>query len=159
MVGFAAGAANQGKTMKTLLSLPLLLGLAGIAHAQVAGDCPQLPTVQLTWEHRAHGDTDLCRAMRNDGSEAFGISITPKAPYDLKRSHRKEPGSIGGQGVYWYEGELATQPGTLVRETMFELGDGRSVHIWLQADSEAQLTQELSVVQALRFDANRLSSK
>jgi hypothetical protein len=159
MVGLAEGTASQGKAMKPLISLPLLLGWTGIAYAQAYGECPQLPNAQLTWEHRAHGDSDLCRAIRADGSEAFGLSITPEAPYELKRSKRKGPGTVNGQRVYWYQGELATQPDTLVRETMFELDDGRSVHLWLQANSEAQLTQQLGIVQALRFDATRLSSK
>jgi len=145
--------------MKTLLLLPLLLGLAGIAHAQSGGECPRLPNAQLNWDHRARADTLLCRAIRDDGSEAFGVSITPKAPYELKRSNRLGPGTIDELGIYWYRGELAAQPGILVRETMFELGDGRSVHIWLQAGSDAELTQIIGTVQAMRFDANRLSSK
>ncbi len=144
--------------MKLLIPL-FLLALPGAAQAQEAGGCPQLPTVQLTWQQRDYGQTTLCRAMRADGSEAFGVSITPEAPYDLKRANRRNPGSVGGQGVYWYEGELATKPGALVRETMFELNDGRNVHVWMQADSETQLTQEMGNVQALRFGTNALSSK
>ncbi|MCL1634092.1 hypothetical protein M2650_05530 [Luteimonas sp. SX5] len=145
--------------MKLLFSLPLLLGLAGSVHAQNASECPRLPTVQLSWEQRDRGDTLLCRAIREDGSEAFGVSITPDAPYELRRSNRLGPGTVGEQSVYWYRGELATQPGVQVRETMFELADGRSVHIWLQAGSDAELTQLIGTVQAVRFDANMLSSK
>lgn len=145
--------------MKPLISALFLLGVWGAAQAQDAGGCPQLPTVQLTWQQRDYGQTTLCRALREDGSEAFGVSITPEAPYDLKRANRRNTGSVGGQSVYWYEGELATKPGALVRETMFELTDGRNVHVWMQADSETQLTQEMGNVQALRFDTKALSSK
>lgn len=159
MVGTAEGTAHRGKTMKPLILLPFLFGLAGFAQAQDAGGCPQLSTVQLNWEQRAYGTTLLCRALRADGSEAFGISITPEAPYELKRANRRNTGSVGGQGVYWYEGQLATKPGALVRETMFELNDGRNVHVWMQADSETQLTQEMGNIQSLRFDTKVLSSK
>jgi hypothetical protein len=145
--------------MKPLISLLFLCALSGAAQAQEAGGCPQLPTVQLTWQQRDYGQTTLCRALREDGSEAFGVSITPEAPYDLKRANRRNAGSVGGQGVYWYQGELATKPGALVRETMFELSDGRNVHVWMQADSETQLSQEMGNVQALRFDTKSLSSK
>lgn len=145
--------------MKPLIPLLFLLGLAGTAQAQDAGGCPQLPNVTLSWQQRDYGQTTLCRALRADGSEAFGISITPEAPYDLKRANRRNTGSVGGQAVYWYEGQLATKPGALVRETMFELNDGRNVHVWIQSDSEAQLAQDLGIVQTLRFDANTLSSK
>lgn len=160
MVGTAVGTAKRGKAMKMLIPLLALSALAGPALAQeAAGGCPQLPTVQLTWQQRDYGQTTLCRAIREDGSEAFGVSITPEAPYELKRSKRRNTGTINDQAVYWYEGELATKPGALVRETMFELGDGRNVHIWMQADSETQLSQELGTVQSLRFDTSRLSSK
>lgn len=145
--------------MKILFSIPLLLGLTGAAYAQSVGECPRLPNAQLSWEQRVRGDTLLCRAIRDDGSEAFGVSIMPKAPYDLRRNNRLGPGTIDELNVYWYRGELAAQPGVQVRETMFSLGDGRSVHIWLQAASDTELTQTLGTVQSLHFDANRLSSK
>ncbi len=145
--------------MKRLFSLPLLLGLTAVAHAQSAAECPRLPNAQLNWDQRARGDTLLCRAIREDGSEAFGVSITPEAPYELKRSNRLGPGTIDDLSVNWYRGELAIQPGVQVRETMFQLGDGRSVHIWLQAGSDAELNQLIGTVQSIRFDANRLSSK
>lgn len=145
--------------MKILLSLPLLLGLTGAAYAQSGAECPRLPNAQLNWDQRARGDSLLCRAIREDGSEAFGVSITADAPYELKRSNRLTAGTIDDLSIYWYRGELATQPGVLVRETMFELGDGRSVHIWLQAGSDAELGQIIGTVQAIHFDANRLSSK
>ncbi|TKR33715.1 hypothetical protein FCE95_05400 [Luteimonas gilva] len=145
--------------MKQLIALPILLGLAGFAHAQDKGGCPQLPTAEFAWQQRAYGNTLLCRALRADGSEAFGLSITPEAPYDLKRANRRNTGSVGGQSVYWYEGQLATKPGALVRETMFELSNGSNAHVWIQSDSEAQLTQDMGVIQGLRFDNAQLSSK
>lgn len=145
--------------MKILFSIPLLLGLTGAVYAQSGGECPRLSNVQLNWEQRVRGDTLLCRAIRDDGSEAFGVSITPKAPYELRRNNRLGPGTIDELNIYWYRGELAAQPGVQVRETMFSLGDGRSVHIWLQAASDTELAQTIGTVQALHFDANRLSSK
>ena len=42
---------------------------------------------------------------------------------------------------------------------MFELNDGRNVHVWMQADSETQLTQDMGAIQSLRFDTQVLSSK
>lgn len=145
--------------MKILISLPLLLGLAGVAYAQSGAECPRLPNAQLSWDQRASGDAMLCRAIRTDGSEAFGVSITAEAPYELRRSNRLATGTIDDLGIYWYRGELATKPGVLVRETMFELGDGRSVHIWLQAGSDTELAQIMGTVQAMHFDVDRLSSK
>ncbi|TWI03411.1 hypothetical protein IP90_01212 [Luteimonas cucumeris] len=145
--------------MKTLISLALLLGFTSAAHAQEAGPCPQLPGSQLSWEQRSYGDSILCRAIRSDGSEAFGVSIANEEPYELRRSNRRGQGSVNGQGVYWHEGELAARPGMLVRETMFELANGRNVHVWIHADSDAQLRETTGIVQGLHFDPDRLSSK
>ena len=90
---------------KTISLLPLvaglLLGTQGVAHAQDASACPQLPAnTGLTWEHRASGDADFCRALRSDGSEAFGLYISPKPNFEPVRSDRKERGEIDGQQVY-----------------------------------------------------------
>lgn len=136
------------------------LGITG-ANAQSAqdgGNCPQLPAAAgLTWEYKSTGGSDFCRALRADGSEAFGLYISRKANFEPKRGNRAEAGVIDGQNVYWYRSELATKPDVEVRETLVELPDGRVAHIWLQSDAP-QLAPALSQVQSIRFPATRLSS-
>ncbi len=139
-----------------------LLVLAGLgtanAHAQDQGNCPQLPADSgLTWEYRASGGSDFCRALRADGSEVFGLYISRKANFAPKRGNRAEAGRIDGQDMHWYRGELATRPDTEVRETLVELADGRVAHIWLQAEAP-QLGATIQQAQAIRFPATRLSS-
>ena len=139
-----------------------LLVLAGLgmanAHAQEQGNCPQLPAESgLTWEYRASGDSDFCRALRADGSEAFGLYISRKANFEPKRGNRAEPGVIDGQSMYWYKGELATKPDVEVRETLVELADGRVAHIWLQSGAP-ELGAAIHQAQSIRFPATRLSS-
>ena len=148
----------------TALRMSALLVLAGsmaAAHAQDSqdgGNCPQLPASSgLTWEYKATGGSDFCRALRADGSEAFGLFISRKANFEPKRGNRAELGVIDGQSVYWYKGELATKPDVEVRETLVELPDGRVAHIWLQAQAP-ELAPTLSQAQSLRFPATRLSS-
>jgi hypothetical protein len=140
-----------------------LLVLAGLgmasAHAQDQGNCPQMPEGSgLTWEYRSSGDSDFCRALRADGSEAFGLYIARKSPFEPKRGNRAEAGVIDGQQMYWYKGELATRPNLEVRETLMELADGRVAHIWLQAEPQ-QLGATISEAQSIRFPSTRLSSK
>ena len=130
----------------------LLLGTHGVANAQDAGAYPQLPAnTGLTWEHRASGDADFCRALRGDGSEAFGLYISPKPNFEPVRADRKERGEIDGRQVYWYRAEIAAKPGIEARETLLELPDGRAVHIWLQAPSREQLDAGFQLTQALHF--------
>lgn len=142
-------------TMLPWLSAGLLLSgalLSGSAHAQAATPCPQLPAdAGLTWDGRATGDSLLCRALRADGSEAFGLYISPKPSFEPERPNRAEQGQIDGQSLYWYRAELAAQPGVEARETVVTLPDGRSAHIWLQAPNGQALGPSLQLVQGLRF--------
>lgn len=141
---------------KTTSLLPLLAGVLlagqGNAQAQDAGACPQLPAnTGLTWEYRASGDADLCRALRSDGSEAFGLYISAKPTFEPQRSKRAERSQIDGHDIYWYRAELAAKPGVEARETLLELPDGRTAHIWLQANDREQLDNGFQLTQSLHF--------
>jgi hypothetical protein len=143
---------------KPVWLLPLLLPLAGTAAAQDAGACPYLAAdTGLTWEHRGTGDSDFCRALREDGSEAFGLTIAKDAPFKPKGGNRAERVNIDGRDVTWYRTEIA---GTQIqaRETLVELPDGRVAYIWVQAQSPEQLNQVLQQTQSMKFGATRLSS-
>ena len=138
--------------------LPLLLPFAGTASAQDTGACPYLAAdTGLTWEHRASSDSDFCRALRADGSEAFGLTIAKDAPFKPKGSDRAERVTIDGQEVIWYRTEIA---GTQLqaRETLVALPDGRIAYIWVQARSPDQLSQVLRQTESLKFGSTRLSS-
>jgi hypothetical protein len=134
--------------------------LASTIHAQsLEGGCPHMPAdTGLTWEHRGTGDADFCRALRDDGSEAFGMYISPKPAFEPKRGNRAEESLIDGRTITWYRSELAGQPDVLARETLVELDNGRTAHIWVQADSEAALREAYQKTTGLRFSPERLSS-
>ena len=140
---------------KTTMLLPWLtagLLLSGTVHAQEASPCPEIPAdTGLTWSHRPSGDSDLCLAQRADGSEAFGVYISPKPSFEPARPDRAEQGKIDGQSLYWYRAELAAQPGVEARETVVTLPDGRSAHIWLQAPNAQALAASLQLAQGMRF--------
>ena len=143
---------------KPVWLLPLLLPLAGAAAAQDAGACPYLAAdTGLTWEHRGTGDSDFCRALREDGSEAFGLTIAKDAPFKPKGGNRAERVNIDGREVTWYRTEIA---GTQIqaRETVVQLPDGRVAYIWVQAKTPDQLSQALQQTQSMKFGATRLSS-
>ncbi|HSR65098.1 MAG TPA: hypothetical protein VLM17_05775 [Xanthomonadaceae bacterium] len=145
-----AGPLLSGLLLGGLLLSGLLL--SGTARAQEASACPQLPAdANLTWNHRPSGDSDLCLAQRADGSEAFGLYISPKPSFDPARPDRAEQGQVDGQALYWYRAELAAQPGVEARETVLTLPDGRSAHIWLQAPNADALAASLQLVQGLHF--------
>ena len=138
------------------LCLPLLLCAAGAARAQdaAAGNCPQLPPdAGLTWDARSSDAGDFCRALFADGSEAFGLYITPERSFDPVRRNRAERTfTIDGHEVTWYRTEIASAPGVEARETNVALTDGRQVHLWLQAPSSTELPARLQLVGRLHFN-------
>ncbi|MFC0677456.1 hypothetical protein ACFFGH_06270 [Lysobacter korlensis] len=148
---------------RAFFSLPILLALAAGAQAQSspgAVACPQLPADSgLAWQHKATATSDFCRALRADGSEAFGLFIANESPFRPRRRDQAEEASIDGRQVQWYRSELAAQPGIQARETLIELPGGRVAHVWVQAKSEQQLNEALAQTTNLRFRAAQLSSK
>ncbi len=146
---------------RLFLTLPCLLAMAGAAHAQSSPDsvCPQLPADSgLSWEHKSTRTSDFCRALRADGSEAFGLFIAAESPFKPNRGNRAEQASIDGRPIHWYRSEIAAQPKVQARETLIELPGGRVAHMWVQAPSEPQLAEALSQAAQLRFRTAQLSS-
>jgi hypothetical protein len=124
------------------------------------GHCPQLPPdAGLSWEARSSDAGDFCRALFADGTEAFGLYVTPDATFEPVRRNRAERGySIDGHEVIWYRAQLAAQPGVEARETTVELRDGRHAHIWLQSPSQAQLDGTLKMVGGIHFQGAGIAS-
>ena len=150
--------------IKTAYSLSLLLALAGGAHAQAQPDangvCPQLAANSgLQWQYKATAKTDFCRALRSDGSEAFGLYIASESAFEPNRRNREEPATIDGREIHWYRSEIASKPDIEARETVLELADGRVAHIWIQVSSK-QLGEAMQQAQSMRFQPEaRLSTK
>lgn len=139
------------KTTRASIVLALLASSAP-AFAQSAGACPTLPADSgLTWETRTAGGTQFCRALRADGSEAFGLYIAKETPFRPTRGNRAEEARIDGRNTYWYRSEIAGQPDLQARETAIELPDGRVAYLWIQAKSSDDLQRALAQTGALRF--------
>ncbi|KAB8318355.1 hypothetical protein SD81_016510 [Tolypothrix campylonemoides VB511288] len=129
----------------------LVLAWAGAAQAQDPSACPRLPAESgLTWEHRGTAGNDLCRALRADGSEAFGMYISRSPAFKPKGGNREEAGVLDGREISWYRAEIAGRPGVEARETLVTLPDGRVAHIWLQAPRDA-LRESLGMAQSVQF--------
>lgn len=152
---------GQGRALPWLGLLFVLCAAAKAQEApQAQGNCPMLPaSTGLHWEYRGTADTDFCRALREDGSEAFGLYIASKQPFEPKRGNRAEEATIDGKQVHWYRSEIAGKPDVQARETLIEVGNGKIAHVWLQAQSADQLKEVLGQTEGLRFQSSRLSSK
>lgn len=143
-----------------LASVAGLLLVGGVAHAQATSPCPQLPADSgLAWTHQAAPDFDFCKAMRADGTQAFGVFIGEESPFEPKGNNRAEAGTVDGRRIYWYRGQVAGDPTVQVRETLVELDDDRVAHIWMRARNPQELAREMALAQGLRFGDSRLSGR
>jgi hypothetical protein len=143
----------MNRTAKALAPLALLLAGGGVsAQDAPSGHCPQLPAAAgLAWESSAMGEGDFCRAVRSDGSEAFGLFITPDPSFEPNARNAEEGGRVDGRAVTWYRAEIATAPGIEARETLVPMRDGRHAHIWLQAASATELAATYATIGQLGF--------
>lgn len=135
------------------LSAVALFGAAGVVNAQsLAGACPELPGDSgLTWEYKAAASTEFCRALRADGSEAFGLYMAKDSPFEPTRGNRAEEAVIDGRQVNWYRTEIAGKPDVQARETVVQLPDGRVAYLWIQARSEQELGESIQRANSVRF--------
>jgi hypothetical protein len=147
------------KTIIRALTAAAVLGTAGGALAQNAGSgCPALPADSgLTWEYKAAASTQFCRALRADGSEAFGLYIAKDSAFKPGRANRAEEVRIDGRAVYWYRSELAGKPDVQARETLVELPDGRVAYMWIHAKSQDELGESIARSASLRFSDARVA--
>lgn len=144
-------------TMKHWLAAAALCLPAG-AFAQSAGRCPELPAGSgLAWETAAGDDYLFCKAMREDGQQAFSVMLRAESPFRERFRLREEEAVIDGHEVRWYRGELAVQ-NALVRETLVELDDELTAHIMVRVDNEQQLADSLRQAEGLRFSDTRIGS-
>jgi hypothetical protein len=147
----------MGDPMTYLRLLPLAMLLASpLAFAQ-SGSCPELPAgTGMSWEKQEGPDFTYCKAMRDDGHQAFAVMLRPDAQFRTRRSHRE--GSevlIDGHQVYWYRGDV---PRGIVRETLLELDRNATAHIVVRAENEAELADSQRIAQGMRFRDGRLGS-
>lgn len=128
------------------------------ALAQTAAPCPELPaTTGLSWESSAGEDFLFCKAVREDGFQAFSVMLRgeEESRFRERFSLREEKGLIDGHEVRWYRGNV---PDAIVRETLIELDDDLTAHIMLRVDNEEQLAESLRLAESIRFGDTRMGS-
>lgn len=141
---------------RLLLCMAALLPLPALA--ELPATCPALPaSTGLTWETIAGSDFLFCRAMREDGFQAFSVMLRAESPFRERMALRAEAGVIDGHKVRWYRGQLPNEE-AIVRETLIELEKDLTAHIMLRVEDEVQLADSLRLAEQLRFHDDRLGS-
>ena len=144
-------------SLKPLLcAVALCLPLPALA--QVPNTCPELPASSgLSWESSAGEDFLYCKAVREDGHQAFSVMLRAESPFRERFALREEKGRIDGHNVRWYRGRLANED-AIVRETLIELDDDLTAHIMLRVENQQQLADSLRLAETLRFGDSRIGS-
>lgn len=134
---------------------------AGVAQAQTASDCPQLPPdSSVRWEVQPGPDFVFCRAVDTAGHQAFAVTVGRTATFKPRRIDRTgDRVTIDGNTTWWYAPDNELMTGTMVRETLLELSTGDYAHIIVRATDEAALARSLRDAEALHFSDVRLGSK
>ena len=144
------------------LSALLLLAAAGTASAQSAPQCPQLPEQagDLQWSVLRTDSVLLCRALRkDDGGEAFALTLSKKSPFKPNSRLREEAGLLHGEQIWWYRAEIAGRPEELARETLTKLGPDRMVHVSILTEDSAALKRYQGIVGDLRFEQDGFAAR
>ena len=141
------------------IALAMLAMLPLCAQAQTASNCPTLPASSgLKWELLDGPGFLFCRALREDGSEAFAVTLGRTSPFKPSRSNRVQEGRVDGQPIYWYASQIAGRDAEVVRETLVEVPGGNVAHVSLRARDSAGAEAAMQQVQSLTFRDARLSS-
>ncbi len=141
------------KTLKRLALLGLCCGMS-TAQADLAGDsCPVLPADSgLTWTYQGGDDFGVCyAAAAGSNATVIGVYFGNAPTFDPARATAVSKGKVGGREVVWYRHDSAAGGDELGLQTLVYVSRRYVAHVWVTADSEAQLQQRLSILARMAF--------
>lgn len=140
-----------------LMSVPLmavLLAWSTAGFAQSPEKCPDLPQdSSLSWQVIRSDALLFCRAVRNDGSDAFALTFTHKPTFNPDRRKSANTSTFAGLALQWYRSSLAGNPDLQVREALLPLDDGGNIQFVVRASDDAGLQRAFNEISSLRVSA------
>lgn len=135
------------------IALVALLASPGIAAAQSASKCPDLPaSSDLAWQEIQTDTLLFCRAVHKDGSgDAFALTFTRKPSFVPDRRNAASVTTFDGQSVQWYRSTLAGDPSMQVREALVQLRDGMNLQFVVRSPDDAGLQRAFDDISALKI--------
>ena len=89
------------------------------------------------------------RSPEDEGErQVLGVMLTAEPVTKLARRNREEQGRVGAHAVHWYLPDVAQDVGRK-RITVIELGEDRYAQVWVEASSDAELQQLLTLAQGI----------
>lgn len=144
------------RTRSVLRRLALLAVFCGlpVARADMAADsCPALPPASgLTWTYQGGDDFGVCyAAVPGSRTTVIGIYFGNLPAFDPARATAVSAGNVGGREVVWYRHDSAGPGDALGLQTLVLVSKRYVAHVWVLADSQAQLQERLSILKLIRF--------
>jgi hypothetical protein len=139
--------------IRHLALLAAFCGLA-VARADVTSDsCPLLPAGSgLSWTYEGGDDFGICyAAAAGSKSTVIGIYFGNAPTFDPARATVVGPGNVGGRDVVWYRHDSASPGDALGLQTLVAVNRRYVAHVWVTADSQAQLQERLSILRRIAF--------
>lgn len=139
--------------LKRLALLALCCGMS-MARADLAADsCPLLPADSgLSWTYQGGDDFGICYASAaGSGATVIGIYFGNAPTFDPSRATAVTAGNVGGREVVWYRHDSSAAGDALGLQTLVYVSRRYVAHVWVAADSQAQLQQRLSILKRIAF--------
>ena len=142
---------------RPFLKLLTLWGLCcgmSTAFADLAGDsCPLLPADSgLSWTYQGGDDFGVCyAAAAGSAVTVIGIYFGNAPTFDPSRATAVSAGNVGGRDVMWYRHESPVAGDQLGLQTLVYVSRRYVAHVWVAADSQAQLQQRLAILKRIAF--------
>ena len=139
--------------LRALCAAAALLLIAPALADRAAEICPLLPPDSgLTWSYAEGSDFAVCYASAA-GSKAtvLGVYLGNEPNFDPTRATRVATGHVAGREVIWYRKDSAAEDESLARQTVIALNGRYIAHVWVNAATQAQLQQRLSILERIAF--------
>ena len=136
-----------------LLLLALLYAMPAAGADMAADSCPVLPAGSgLTWSYRGGQDFGVCYATASGSkTTVIGIYFGNAPTFDPARATAVAAGNVGGHEVVWYRRDSPDAGDELGLQTLVYVSRRYVAHVWVAADSQAQLQQRLSILKRIAF--------
>ncbi|WP_103074748.1 hypothetical protein [Solilutibacter silvestris] len=105
----------------------------------------------LVWQEIQSDSLLFCRAVRDDGSDAFALTFTRKPTFNPDRRNSADVSSFDGQSLQWYRSSLAGNPDLQVRESLVKLDDGSTLQMVVRANDATGLQRAFGEISALKI--------
>jgi hypothetical protein len=101
----------------------------------------------LTWRFARGADFGVCYATyAGSAATVIGVYLGNTPEFDPALATAVRSGSIGGREVTWFRRDSASGRAPLAVQTVVVVNRRYMAHVWVNADTEAELNERLAIM-------------